>query len=79
MAPCTSADPNSPAKKQRKERPKVAGKNKNLVYTKWSNINDTEPIKLENLESYLHDLTLLQSFEKNFPHKVYQLIVDETV
>ena len=57
--PCMSTDPNSPAKKQRKERPKVAWKKKNLVYSKWSNMDDNEHIKLENLESYLHDLTPL--------------------
>ena len=51
--PCTSADPNPPAKKQQKERPKVAWKKKNPVYRKWSNLDNNEPIKLENLESYL--------------------------
>ena len=77
--PYTSTDPNPPAKKQRKERPKVAWKKKNPVYSKWSNVDDNEPIKLENLESHLHDLTPLQIFKKFFSAEVYQLIVDETV
>ena len=67
--PCTSTDPNPPAKKQRKERSKVAWKKKNPVYSKWLNVDDNEPIKLENLESCLHDLTPLQIFEKFFPQK----------
>ena len=54
---CTTADPNPPAKKQRKKRPKVTWKKKISVYSKWSNIDETEPIKLENLKSYLHNLT----------------------
>ena len=57
--PCTSADPNPSTKKQRIERRKVAWKKENSVYSKWSNMDDTEPKKLENLESYSHDLTPL--------------------
>ena len=77
--PCTSTDPNPRAKKQGKERPKVAWNKKNSFCRKWSNVDDNEPIKLENLESYLHDLTTLQIFEKLFSPEVYQVIVDETV
>ena len=62
--PCTSTNANPLAKKQRKKSPKVAWKKKNPVYSKWSNVNDNEPMKLENLKSYVHDLTLLQIFEK---------------
>ena len=40
--PCMSTDSNSPAKKQRKERPKVAWKKKNPVYSKRSNVDDNE-------------------------------------
>ena len=46
--PCTSADQISPAKKQQKKDQKLLGK-KNLVYSKWSNMDDTKLIKLENL------------------------------
>ena len=67
--PCMSIDSNPPAKKQRKEKPKVAWKKRNPVYSEWSNVDDNEPIKLENLEFYLHDLTPLKIFEKFFPQK----------
>ena len=67
--PCKSTHPNPPAKKQRKERPKVAWKKKNPVYCKWSKVDDNKLTKLENLESYLHDLAPLQIFEKFFPQK----------
>ena len=71
--PCTSADSNPPAKKQRKERPKVDCK-KNSVCSKWSNMDDTEFIKLENLKSYLHDLTPVQNFEKFFSKTFISLL-----
>ena len=50
---CASTKSNPSGKKQRKERPKVSWKKKNPVYSKWSNVDDNEPIKLENLESYM--------------------------
>ena len=42
-------------------------------------MDDTEPIKLENWESYLHDLTSVEIFEKFFSPEVHQFIVDEAV
>ena len=42
-------------------------------------MDNTERIKLENLETYLHNLTPLPIFEKFFFSEVYQLIVDKTV
>ena len=49
---------------------------KNSRHSKWLNMDDTEPIKLE---PYLHGLTPAQIFEKFFSPRVYQLIVDQTV
>ena len=72
--PCTSTDSNPPAKKQRKERPKAAWKKKNPLYNKWPYVDDNKPVKLANMESYLHDWTTLQIFEKFFPQKfIYSL------